>query len=449
MTVLSVVPANRLNMNEIRSEIGSPATNLFDFKWSDHILNDIQWLRADTFSWQNGDLYVAAYNHLLSDLNSSTTTITTSYYAWDGGFDIYYTLSETPQVDDYVYTYENGSFVEYGQISSISTDTIGIDSDHNFCTRDSSNDKTVSSDSGVHTETIGSHTITYYLAEDGHKIVLPDMEATVQSIYEETGVGWYYILDTDNQRFKLPRTKWGFVGLRDEVGKYVSESLPNIKGEVNNIEQYNKNPSSGSGAISVSNTGTNWSKANTGTTVNRQVDFSIDASDSSPTYRDNAPVQQRATQMYLYVYVGNFTQSAIEQTAGITAETLNGKADLDLGNTTVPHLVEVYSNGSSWYRIYSDGWIEQGGSFFAFSSIGATTAAETTLNLILPMANTDYIFKANGSCDNYSAAIGVSDRRTNRTVSSLVIGCRNFNGNSANNVYVDWEVKGMSAQRGS
>jgi hypothetical protein len=40
---------------------------------------------------------------------------------------------------------------------------------------------------------------------------------------------------------------------------------------------------------------------------------------------------------------------------------LNGKADIDLSNCTKPHIVEIYNNGTSWYRVYSDGWCEQGG----------------------------------------------------------------------------------------
>lgn len=46
--------------------------------WSDHLLNDISWLRADTFSWQSGDVYVAAYNHLvncMADATEETETI--------------------------------------------------------------------------------------------------------------------------------------------------------------------------------------------------------------------------------------------------------------------------------------------------------------------------------------------------------------------------------------
>ena len=79
-------------------------------------------------------------------------------------------------------------------------------------------------------ETIGSYTITYYLSHDEHRIVLADQLTTVQNIYNETGVAWYYILDTDNHRFKLPRTKYGFVGYRTQVGEYVPAGLPNITG---------------------------------------------------------------------------------------------------------------------------------------------------------------------------------------------------------------------------
>ena len=53
----------------------SNAHSLFDFKWSDHILNEMSWLRADTFSWHNGLLYKAAYNHLVADYNSIEESI--------------------------------------------------------------------------------------------------------------------------------------------------------------------------------------------------------------------------------------------------------------------------------------------------------------------------------------------------------------------------------------
>lgn len=222
--------------------------DLFDFKWQDYELTDINWLRSDTFSWNDGMVYSSAYNHLVNDISGKTST----------------------------------------------------------------------------TETISGITVTYYLADDGHKIVMADQETTVQNIYSETGVAWYYILDTTNQRFKLPRTKYGFVGSRDTVGKYVQESLPNLKGYVDaQIVVVDA-----SGVFSVKQRAAKQTSDYNSATAG----FTMDASQYSSTYQDNAPVQQRATQMYLYFYVGQFSQSATEQTAGLNASLFNGKVDLNLNN---------------------------------------------------------------------------------------------------------------------
>ena len=228
----------------------SNAHSLLDFKWTDHILNEMSWLRADTFSWQSGAVYVAAYNHLVADASGTAQT-----------------------------------------------------------------------------ETIGSYTITYYRANDGHKVVLADQEQTVTNIYNESGVAWYYILDTTNTRFKLPRTKWGFTGLRDAVGTYVPESLPNIKGAADVAQGAGYDYRAEGAFAKVGGSGGNWD-----TGANCRLDFN--ASRSSSAYQDNAPVQQRSTQMYLYFYVGDFSQSATEQTAGLNSELFNGKLDLDVGNAT-------------------------------------------------------------------------------------------------------------------
>jgi len=237
--------------------------NLFDTKWSDYELNDQSWLRADTFSWQDGAIYYDAYNHLVADYNGASSQ----------------------------------------------------------------------------TETVGSYTITYYLATDGHKICLPNQETTIDNIYAESSVAWYYILDTTNQRFKLPRTKYGFIGLRDVVGKYVEESLPNIKGQGYAVNEnstlsgafYDKN-------INATHTSGSFSLG----------EGKFDASRVSSAYQDNSPVQQRATQMYLYFYVGQFTQTATEQTAGLNASLFNGKADVDLSNAV--------SNASAYAKENIVGW---------------------------------------------------------------------------------------------
>ena len=102
---------------------------LFQYQFTDHILNNASWLRADTFSWASGAVYVSAYEHLVDDIDNIT----------------------------------------------------------------------------AETETIAGYTVTFYRATDGHKICLADQESTVADIFTATGVAWYYILDTANQRFKLPK----------------------------------------------------------------------------------------------------------------------------------------------------------------------------------------------------------------------------------------------------
>lgn len=41
--------------------------------------------------------------------------------------------------------------------------------------------------------------------------------------------------------------------------------------------------------------------------------------------------------------------------------TLENKANTDFSNVSIPYITSKYKNGNSWYRIWSDGWLEQGG----------------------------------------------------------------------------------------
>jgi hypothetical protein len=50
--------------------------------------------------------------------------------------------------------------------------------------------------------------------------------------------------------------------------------------------------------------------------------------------------------------------------------------------TNIPHIVDTYVNGTSWYRIYSDGWCEQG---------GATESGTThIITFLKPFRDTNY-----------------------------------------------------------
>lgn len=55
-----------------------------------------------------------------------------------------------------------------------------------------------------------------------------------------------------------------------------------------------------------------------------------------------------------------------------------------------PELIETYKNGADWYRVYSDGWIEQGS-----ISAGINKNGGSTINLLKPFADTDYHVQGN------------------------------------------------------
>lgn len=333
---------------------------LLSFMWSDHILNDASWLRADTFSWHTGSsttgVYRAAYAHLLADVDGKT----------------------------------------------------------------------------LQSETVGSTTIQFYLADDGHKICPDTEESNVAAIYNATGVAWYYIIDTVNQRFKLPRTKYGFSGLRGNVGGYIAESLPNIKGKA------------GSNRIgiqdgSIVNEGAMYTESYGSARANDYSGASmligIDASRYSSTYKDGAPVQERSTEMYLYFYVGNFTQTALENTAGINTEMFN-----DLNAHKVIEFQEPTSaNNYTWYRKYADGWIEQGGNYDA-GSYSSNIYANITYPI--EMANTRYTKLFGKEKDSDSGWDGYLNY-TNPTTTGVTV--RYWNNAGSTIRYISWQVSGMAA----
>ena len=152
----------------------------------------------------------------------------------------------------------------------------------------------------------GADTIKYRLSADGHKICNYVQENAIQNVYELNGVAWYYIIDTINSKFKLPRTKWNFVGLRNAVGDYVAESLPNITGRLNYGDTRYTTNNIYEGSFSRTDETVKGDGFTNGTD-SYIIDFN--ASLSSSTYQDNAPVQQRATEMYLYFYVGDVVRN--------------------------------------------------------------------------------------------------------------------------------------------
>ena len=209
-------PINNYQVNNVYS--------LFDCKFADHKLDNLSWLRSEG-QYNDGNVYTAAYNELLTEYNNEESTEETE------------------------------------------------------------------------------NEITFKRTPKGYKIALASQKSTIDNLYTTTGVAWYYVLDTENEQFMLPRTKYGFSGVRDKVGDYIAESLPNITGQIGfKAETY---PDDVLFATSRANI---YGESSGGSAYGDQIAF--DASRYSSTYQDNAPVQERSTEMYLYFYIGDTLQNA-------------------------------------------------------------------------------------------------------------------------------------------
>ena len=411
----------------VADESGGASLPILTNIWADHQLNDVSWLRADTFSWQSGDVYVAAYEHLVDDFENAQTS---TYYAWTGEGHIsgtqetVYTTSQVPSVGDTVYYYvSDGLFLRYGTVATASSANITFTYAGDGATSSSMayGGETLLP---VHLETIGEITIAYRLAQDGHKITTHETDAA--AIYEATGVAWYYILDTTNRQFKLPRTKWGFTGIRSGVGGYVEAGLPNITGSFSTASDKNL----GSGAFSW--TTDKYSTNGGGDGSQWGINFS--AKKSNSIYGNSTTVQPPATQMYLYFYVGNFEQSAIEQTAGLNAEMFN---DLN-AHKVIEFQVPTASNGYTWYRKYADGWVEQGGIVFP------TTTTPTRVSITLPVIMSSNVYSVQVTGGDNVADAGVFFYYTNTTTTGFEI--LHSHTTPSYTIGDSWQVSGMSAQ---
>ncbi|MBR2864676.1 MAG: hypothetical protein IKC13_00135 [Elusimicrobiaceae bacterium] len=97
-----------------------------------------------------------------------------------------------------------------------------------------------------------------------------------------------------------------------------------------------------------------------------------------------------------------------EQTAAAVAPlqtALTQKADLDLSNVSanLDYVVESYRNGTSWYRVYKSGWVEQGG------RVSSSSEQTIKVTLLKPMSDNKYcVQRTNASVSGVAATYKVS-----------------------------------------
>ena len=109
--------------------------------------------------------------------------------------------------------------------------------------------------------------------------------------------------------------------------------------------------------------------------------------------------------------------------------------DVNRNNQSV--IVKTYVNGYSWYREYSDGWVEQGGR-------RGLTGATTTVSLLITMADANYTPLVNFIKTSDASSTYYNTITTSISTSSFKV-YESQSGSSTTYKYVSWYVCGYKA----
>lgn len=126
---------------------------------------------------------------------------------------------------------------------------------------------------------------------------------------------------------------------------------------------------------------------------------------------------------------------------GKVFEEVNNKIDKNT-HEVVQFQVPSAENNYTWYRLYADGWVEQGG-YATLPAQAASTTATASSNLPVTMSDTNYsttwiqVYDGGGSHE-------LTQVYVNRTITSIGITFYSLAATNGGNI-IGWEVKGMAA----
>lgn len=185
-----------------------------------------------------------------------------------------------------------------------------------------------------------------------------ETEANWQTSVTNYGVCGKFVYDSVNNTVRLPKITGFIEGTTDvtALGDLLQAGLPNITGNyLGGAPAWITSDFSGALYLTNANVQNSSPQDRSGARVH------FDASRSNAIYGNSTTVQPQSIKVLYYIVIATSTKTDIEVDIDEIATDLNGKADTDLSNCTKPYITETYVNGTSWYRVYSDGWCEQGG----------------------------------------------------------------------------------------
>lgn len=136
-------------------------------------------------------------------------------------------------------------------------------------------------------------------------------------------------------------------------------------------------------------------------------------------------------------------KNGIEFDIDALATDVNGKADKDLINvgSNVSVCIESWHEGTEYYRVYSDGWCEQGG-----ITICASSTNSQSVSLLKTMQDTNYIaivhFNPNGAITSGGTDTSQSINRYNGSVCAKTTSNFTIQATSINGGAYSWQVCG-------
>ena len=215
-------------------------------------------------------------------------------------------------------------------------------------------------------------------------------------------------IDTANNKFKVPFIKDGSVIQQaltnEEVGKSYSAGLPDIT-----ASWAAGSGSTATGAAYISGTISGESGGSGGT----DNACYFNASRSSEIYGNSETVQMNAIAAKYFVVVANGQLNQSQMDWSAWASSLQSKMNTDHSNDSKPYIVEVSDKSlmPSWYRVWSDGWCEQGGEFVNAS----------TITFLKPFIDTNYSISINYLDSTAATTISISYLAPRRTVNDFTL----------------------------
>lgn len=146
--------------------------------------------------------------------------------------------------------------------------------------------------------------------------------------------------------------------------------------------------------------------------------------------------------MTLYGTVTTTTQTAGDNSTKVAT---TAYVDTAVSAATGTHIIETWHSGTEWYRVWSDGWCEQGGHMDKESTISHGASWEVTVNLHKTFDDTNYsafLTYTYGTSTNNTAGMEYHTNSKNTNYFKANVYNRNSSTAINSTIGFDWEAKG-------